>query len=262
MAKKMYEESHIANIAEAIRSTDPSLEFVKYKTSDMAAGVNTVQQLAYHYGERYGYDNGFTDGETHGYNQGLSVGRGEGRDEGIEEGKKDERDKFWNIFQKDGDENGLNYYYAFSYGRFTDENYNPKYDIIVADGSVTGRNIFHGSDITDTKVSIFANAGSANQCFYGAKKLHTIHLFSVHETTVLTQTFQNCESLINLIMGGTIGQDFDIKFSPLLSDTSIQSIIEHLGTVTNKTITFHSDILDKLTTEQIQQIANKGWTLG
>ena len=50
--------------------------------------------------------------------------------------------------------------------------------------------------------------------------------------------------------------------SSLLSDESIQSIIDGLATVeTAQTLTLHADVKAKLTDEQIAQITIKNWSL-
>lgn len=85
---------------------------------------------------------------------------------------------------------------------------------------------------------------------------------------------KNCTSFANFVKGCGALEDIDfveesikadISFaqSPLLSDTSIQSIIDGLATVeTQHTITFHADVKAKLTEEQKATISAKNWVLG
>jgi hypothetical protein len=50
--------------------------------------------------------------------------------------------------------------------------------------------------------------------------------------------------------------------SPLLSDESIQSIIDGLATVeSTETLTVHSDVYGKLTDEQWTILFDKGWDI-
>lgn len=167
----------------------------------------------------------------------------------------------WAVIQKNG--KPANYYYAFAYNRFDDESYNPIYPIVCSDGTTPSQSIFYANTkITDTKVEIIAS-NSVNACFYNMEKCHTIRKFTVASTTSFTNTFYNCENLVNIEFGGTIEKNISLAHSAKLSDESIQSIIDHLGTVNNlQTITFHTDVVAKLTNNQITQIANKNWQLG
>ena len=138
-------------------------------------------------------------------------------------GRQAEHDAFWDVFQKGG--GAGNYCYAFSLGRFNGDTYNPKYDIICTSSTNASQYLFFSqSRITDTKVAIYANSISANYCFGSARALKTIRLFSVYETTVLSNTFASCEALENLTMAGTVGQNIDLHWSTLLSKASIESV--------------------------------------
>lgn len=60
----------------------------------------------------------------------------------------------------------------------------------------------------------------------------------------------------------TIGFSISFSQSSVLSDDSIQSIIDGLATVTTAcTLTLHATVKDKLTDEQKSTIESKGWTL-
>lgn len=62
----------------------------------------------------------------------------------------------------------------------------------------------------------------------------------------------------------TINVNIQLDQSPLLSDTTIQSVIDGLSDLTGQTtqtITFHADVKAKLTEEQIATITSKNWTL-
>ncbi len=157
-------------------------------------------------------------------------------DSRYEVGKEDERESFWDVFQNYGELS--NYYYAFSNTKWNNSNYNPLYDIRVSNGTTTGRYIFSASAVTDTKVSIYANDNNAAYCFADSE-LVTIRLFHVKETTTLSNTFAGCDKLVNVTMGGTIGQDISLSPCIKLSKASIESVINALSaTATGKTATF------------------------
>ena len=65
------------------------------------------------------------------------------------------------------------------------------------------------------------------------------------------------------IKPNTVFVNFNILTSALLSAESIQSIIDGLATVEEqKTLKFHTDVVLKLTSEQLTTIANKNWIVG
>lgn len=158
-------------------------------------------------------------------------------DAAFEAGRKAERDLFWDTMQNGGDKQ--NYYYAFSYSRFTDANFFPKYDIKCSDGTTPGRYVFYNaSNITDTKVGVYANSNNAQYIFYGSG-LVTIRSFYVYETTNLNNAFGNCTALENITMSGVIGKDVSFENSDKLTHDSIVSIINTLSaTMTGQAVTF------------------------
>ncbi|MBR5011225.1 MAG: hypothetical protein IKY12_01565 [Clostridia bacterium] len=92
----------------------------------------------------------------------------------------------------------------------------------------------------------------------------TIPLFSVLETTKFNSTFNGCKALVNLTMGGTIGQPIDLSASPL-SRASIESVVTHLSdSASSMTATFSkSAVLSAFGTEAAwtEYIAKKpNWT--
>lgn len=76
-------------------------------------------------------------------------------------------------------------------------------------------------------------------------------------------TFYGCKALREVrFKPNTIRYKFDISHSPDLSDASVQSIIDGLADLTGQdtlTLDFHSDIVLKLTEEQVMQIISKNW---
>lgn len=76
--------------------------------------------------------------------------------------------------------------------------------------------------------------------------------------------FGNCYQLKNItIKPNSIKFNFSVANSQFLTDESVQSIIDGLATVeTSCKVTFMSNIVEKLTAEQTQQIIDKNWTVG
>jgi hypothetical protein len=205
------------------------------------------------------YEAGFEKGKSEGgdteqaYNEGFEAGYNNGADA--------TRKILWDGLQNKG--YAANYYYAFAYNRFDDSNFNPPYKIKSTDTTTGTQCIFYNNTmITDTKVEIIA-AKNAGNCFNGMSNCHTIRKFTVNEDTSFNNTFNGMTSLVNIEMGGTIAKDISFVACGKLSDESIQSIIDHLGAVTTtRKITFHTDVVAKLTDEQADTILAKGWDVG
>lgn len=151
-----------------------------------------------------------------------------------------ERVKFWNAFQNNG--GTQNYYVAFAYGKFTDENYNPIHSIRCSNGSTPGQQMFYNSTgITDTKVAIYANSNNLTQAFANTL-IRRIPLLSVKSSTTYSNTFAYCSLLEEITIEGTIGQDISFADCKKLKHYSIENIIEHLSdTATGKTLTLSYD---------------------
>ena len=96
-------------------------------------------------------------------------------------------------------------------------------------------------------------------------KLHTI-LGALDLTNSTNNNFmvRGTNKLENIeFVEGTIHLSISFSYSSLLTDASIQSIIDGLADLTGvdtQTIEFHSTIVAKLTETQLNQIANKNWT--
>lgn len=131
-------------------------------------------------------------------------------------------------------------------------------------------------------------ARSFVMAFAGCRTVETIDLseFPVRIMNA-SQLFNYCESLVEIICelditgsgcdyafnfckklkevrfkSQCIGNSISFNVSTMLSDASIQSIIDGLATVeTAKTIAFAKVVKDKLTEAQISQITSKNWTL-
>lgn len=177
-------------------------------------------------------------------------------------GKKSEYDAFWDIYQNCGQRN--EYSCAFSGKGWNDTTFCPKYDII----PIYSYDMFKLSLITDLEFllnrcgvvldlsksarasGLFASCESITVCpeidisattylpltqlFSYCKKLHTIRKLKIREDggNTFSIAFEQCTSLENIILEGTIGSAFDIHWSTKLSKDSIISIINALSTVT------------------------------
>ena len=191
-------------------------------------------------------------------------------------GKQAEYDAFWDILQDKG--NRKNYQFAFGGHGWTDETFKPKYDIVL-DKSYNAGLFRTCTKITDLYALTIgrglafdtSKATSLNEAFasclamnhipaldissttsaYGlclsCKKLITIDkLVSGENVKWYSNSFQDCESLENLIVEGTIGQDgFDVHWSVNLSKASIESIMSAITTTKAITVTFSKTAVDK-----------------
>lgn len=214
------------------------------------------------------------------YEAGYEKGKAEG-------GGNSWYDAFWDGYQDNG--NRRAYDYAFSGQGWNNETFKPKYRI-VAMGSFAGT--FQNSGLTDfdfVEEGIELDTEGANSLAYlfryayGIKRIgvidctgctelnrtfegcyvETIDVLIVHENIKYSNTFTNCKYLTYITISGTIGNSISLGSCTKLSAESVQSIIDHLATVTTaQTITFHADVKAKLTDEQKATITQtKGWTL-
>jgi hypothetical protein len=120
-------------------------------------------------------------------------------------------------------------------------------------------------NITDTKVEIdISGHTNPRLMFSNCKNLKTVKKLIVSENVEYDRTFQNSSSLENIIFEGVIGKTISFAWSSKLSDASIQNIIDCLADLTGQTtqtLDFHSDIVAKLTTEQMDEIFLKNWSV-
>lgn len=110
-----------------------------------------------------------------------------------------------------------------------------------------------------------SNSTDCYQMFFANEKLTTISsTLNVSKCTEFSGMFAYCQSLINVsFTQNSIKYDISFGQSSKLSDESIQSIINGLATVsTTRTLKFSSTVINKLTDEQLLQIANKNWSIG
>ena len=226
MANKVYEESNISAIADAIRSKTGSAE--KYYTSEMADGVAEV----YEAGKKAEYD-AFWDsyqnnGNRSSYGNAFS---GEGWNDDVYNPKYSMQSS---------------YSYAMFYGsRIYDIYKDGKVSIDFSKSTEIG-NLFSNSLVRYIDVLDTSSATVMNTLLYRAQELSTINKLVIHQgITSATNTFGYCGALENVTIEGVIPVSIDIHWSPLTYD-SILSIITHLSdTVTGQTLTLSKAAVNK-----------------
>lgn len=104
-----------------------------------------------------------------------------------------------------------------------------------------------------------------NNLFDACKSLVSLPELDVSNASKFSYTFRGCNGLQNILfVEASIKKSVSFSNSPLLSDASIQSIIDGLADLTDSTsptLTLHADVKAKLTETQIATITNKNWTL-
>lgn len=117
--------------------------------------------------------------------------------------------------------------------------------------------------ITTIPILDMANCNSMQYTFANCTSLVSIPLLDLQNVTTAQHAFYNCINLVHIkFVEKSIKVSIAFAQSPLLSDESIQSIINGLATVeTAQTLTLHADVKAKLTESQIAQITSKNWNL-
>ena len=210
----------------------------------------------------------------------------------FDSGKKKAWNDFWDTFQANGSR--TLYTAAFS-SDWNDEIFKPKYNINV----VAGNKMFYKSKITNLKqilidcgvVLDFSKATTLDEVFsensfithlptidtrsasrfsalfYSASKLVEIEKLILKDdgSQSYNRAFNNLWLLENIVVEGKFGENLPFAQSPLLTNDSVNSIINALkdysGTSNTRTLTLHADVKAKLTEEQIAIANQKGWTI-
>lgn len=151
-------------------------------------------------------------------------------DEVFEAGKQAEWSEFWDSFQDYGKRR--DYASGFNNSGWTDITFNPKYDIVCL-GNAYGA--FGYTQFTELKKTVdVTQVTSTGAMFFACNKLKNIYRFVVSPSTPYDTTFGLCDSLENLNIEGTIGQNgFGIQWSTKLNKASITRIINALSTTTS-----------------------------
>lgn len=144
-----------------------------------------------------GYNSGYADGEEIGGNAGFESGYNDGYLQGLEKGRTNERDFFWNEFQKNGER--ASYNYAFYGEGWSDVNFYPKYDIRFGNDQM----VFESCKITDLKQRLIDCGvkmifGDATQSlYYFFRNAPVTHLPEIGGKSVISAqgAFQTCTDL-------------------------------------------------------------------
>lgn len=257
-----------------------------------AKGYDDGYAAGYEAGQEVGYNKGHAEGYTEGETVGRETGYADGREVGYVEGKKAEYEAFWDVYLNVP--GNANWAYRFAGTAWNEYTFKPPFDIVVT-GSANG--MFMMSGIRDLKalcaqlgvVVDFSQAASFSQMFsdsslnhvgvidthsasnvnyilFNAQNMATVDkiILKSDGSQTFTSGFNNARRLQNITFEGVIGKDINLSWSSLLTDASIQSIIDHLKDLTGataQTLTFHATVGDKLTAEQKAAITAKNWTL-
>ena len=265
-----------------------------YFTEGRLQGYETGRVEGYNSGYEDGNQSGYQTGYTAGYRDGsfesYETGKAEGITEGREQGKQAEYDAFWDAFQENG--NRTNYNSAFFY--WSDETFQPKYDIVPTGSAISmcsNSKIKNLKDIIEkagiifdtsksTDVGYMFNAASYlteaplidatnstsvdrlfNQC--GSLKKASV-VFPENKITAYTNVFQQCVALEDFTAYGVIDFPLSLSTCSKLTNASVQSIIDCLKDLTGataQTLTLHKTVKANLTEEQLATITGKNWSV-
>ena len=208
------------------------------------------------------------------------------------QGGDDHYDIFWDAYQQNGSR--INYQGAFSGEGWNNATFRPKYHLkpknanlmfnacgigdvqaalnnagITLDFSgVTGAS--NNQMLTDSKITRIGVVDLSactllNYTFFYAQFLETVEKVILADTPpTLNSAFLGLPKLTNITFEGVIGYSVSFGDSPLLTNESVQSIIDHLRDLTDaasQTLTFHATVGGKLTDAQKAAITAKNWTL-
>ena len=176
---------------------------------------------------------------TKNYDSIKSADMVDGINDVLDAGKKAEYDRFWDLYQEDG--NRKNYRYAFAGGGWTDETFKPKYPIAEVTDAMY---LFSNSKITKIDCALdLSNAPSLTNAF-AYTSIERVKLLKVAEKTTYSGTFTNNSTLTDITFAGIIGKTVGFGSCPL-NKASIISIIEHLSsTSTGQTLTLKKSAVD------------------
>lgn len=211
-------------------------------------------------------------------------------DEGVADGKQAEHDAFWDEYQQNGTR--TDYRSAFGGIGWGNNAFSPKYDM----QPTNANNMFSNSSITDLPATLekagvtldLSKASTAQQIFLETKATHIgvvdlsncayatyLVAYSASLETVekvvfseklinIVSGFAGCTALKNISFDGIIPISVSFADSPLLTNESVQSIIDHLRDLTgaaSQTLTFHATVGGNMTEAQKTAISQKNWQL-
>lgn len=242
------QQDKFIEIADAIRSKLGTTN--KIKPNDFAKKISEIQVGG---DTSAAYDEGYKDG--------FDVGKGLSG--------TSYWDTFWDNYQGTGDNIRNNWNHAFYNRWWNDDNYKPKYGFTVINYA---NNMFSGSVITDTKkpLDFTKLSRQATGVFQNCNSMKTINTLTVNENTSFTDWFKGCSALQHITFDGTIGQSLIFADSKLLSQASIDNIVEHLRNYKEEgvtlpspapSVTFSPNLMTSLTAYQKTLATQKGWVL-
>lgn len=210
---------------------------------------------------------GKAEGIEEGYANGKADGYAEGKDVGIAEGVKTEYDRFWDMFQRNG--NRRDYASAFGGGGWASAIFKPKYDIICngdcrrmfsdngnpidlivqlqeqavtldTSGATNLQEMFRYNGFTRIPEINTVGCSSLPNLLYYPMRLWYIENIVLRDDgsqTIDTMT-SGASALTHLRISGTIGNNANFSDNPLDAE-SMKSVITHLSdAATGKTATF------------------------
>ena len=201
------------------------------------------------------------------------------------QGEGNHYDAFWDMFQENG--NRTDYRYAFAYTKWNDDVFNPKYPLkfvgdatyaFVGTAFVWADKVlqidmseatscywtFRNNKFTKMGKCDFSSATIIDGIFSLCSNLESIEEIVSTENLSWTDAFRYCNKLKDISFGGVVGKSISFSDCSLLTNASVQSVIDHLKDLTGataQTLTFHADVGGKLTDAQKAAITAKNWTL-
>ena len=197
--------------------------------------------------------------------------------------------KFWDVYLKNGER--TYYLYAFSYEGWTDETFKPIHDMhptnadhmffqtsitdlkgilerqgVVLDTSKVPAmpQTFFNTQITHIPILDVSSCTNFGQAFRNSGKIVSIGLENIRKDATWGYAFYFCSSLTDFYCTGTIGKSIEFPHCGLLSDESLQNIVDCLADLTGETtqtLTLYKTVGEKLTDTQKATITAKNWTL-
>lgn len=267
------QDTSLTAVADAIRKQTKSTEQIPFPNGFVSEIGKIDAESSYN----NGYQQGYTEGETKGEEQGYDQGYGEGYTDGYSKTPLQYT-------------SGLNM--AFMSAIFPEN-----YDLILYVPNFVGSlsNTFSMSkNLKTIKLVCDDTSGTFNSdgSFYNCQTVETIDLTEFKKKLYNgSNTFANCYALQEIkgeldysecasssitafgnawvlkeirFKQGTVKVSLNISSTGVLTDESIQSIINALKDLTGETahtLSLHADVKAKLTEAQIAAITSKNWTL-
>ena len=227
-----------------------------------------------------GYDRGYAEGEAAGYNSGYEIGAKEGAEAGYAKGEQDGYNKGHADGLADGIEQGKVEAIENLPGGYlkVDPTWTDFSNLCQARPSMVEHlkysdtangtrflATFQSCDVETIPSLDLRKAQTIQNMFIYSGKIVEIGEMNIPKVTNAGNAFLSCAKLQRISFApNCINVSISFANSSLLDDASIQSIIDGLADLTGKTaqkIQWHTDVVLKLTEEQILTIGNKNWTM-